>query len=114
MNDVERTWGKYHTLYDTTGCKIKELVIEPGSSTSMQKHSNRNEYWLVIKGQCVMYSIMDNGYSLPPLEMTTHQSFTVSTNTWHQLTNITDEPCHIIEIQYGKDCDENDIERYNA
>jgi mannose-6-phosphate isomerase-like protein (cupin superfamily) len=46
--------------------------------------------------------------------MTTHQSFTVSTNTWHQLTNITDEPCHIIEIQYGKDCDENDIERYNA
>jgi mannose-6-phosphate isomerase-like protein (cupin superfamily) len=114
MNEVERAWGKYHILYDINSCKIKELVIEPGSSTSMQKHTSRSEYWLVIKGNCIINSMMDNGYSLPPIELETHKSFTISANTWHQLTNITDEPCHIIEIQYGKNCDENDIERHNA
>lgn len=114
MNEVERDWGKYHIIYDINGCKIKELVIKPGASTSMQRHTNRNEYWLVIKGSCVFNSMMENGYSLPPMDLSTHQSFTISTNQWHQLTNITDEPCHIIEIQYGKICDENDIERHNA
>jgi mannose-6-phosphate isomerase-like protein (cupin superfamily) len=30
---------------------------------------------------------------------------------WHQLTNPFDEPCKIIEIQYGIKCIEEDIER---
>ena len=29
---------------------------------------------------------------------------------WHQITNPFDEPCHIIEIQYGEKAEENDIE----
>ena len=30
---------------------------------------------------------------------------------WHQITNPYDEPCHIIEIQYGEAVVEEDIER---
>jgi hypothetical protein len=32
-------------------------------------------------------------------------------NEWHQLTNETDQPLHLIEIQFGDNCVENDIER---
>ena len=30
---------------------------------------------------------------------------------WHKAYNDTDEPCHIIEIQSGEKCTEDDIER---
>ena len=30
---------------------------------------------------------------------------------WHQITNPFDETCHLIEIQYGEACVEEDIER---
>jgi mannose-6-phosphate isomerase-like protein (cupin superfamily) len=30
---------------------------------------------------------------------------------WHQITNPFDETCHLIEIQYGEECIEDDIER---
>jgi mannose-6-phosphate isomerase-like protein (cupin superfamily) len=30
---------------------------------------------------------------------------------WHQLCNETDQPLKIIEIQYGENCVEEDIER---
>ena len=30
---------------------------------------------------------------------------------WHQLVNETDKPVKIIEIQYGENCIEDDIER---
>ena len=37
--------------------------------------------------------------------------FHVQKKAWHQITNPFDEPCHIIEIQYGEKAEENDIER---
>ena len=30
---------------------------------------------------------------------------------WHQVYNTEEEPCHIIEIQYGEETHEDDIER---
>jgi mannose-6-phosphate isomerase-like protein (cupin superfamily) len=30
---------------------------------------------------------------------------------WHQITNPFNETCHIIEIQFGDEVTENDIER---
>jgi hypothetical protein len=36
---------------------------------------------------------------------------TYKLNDWHQLTNPFDVPCRIVEIQYGEDCIEEDIER---
>jgi mannose-6-phosphate isomerase-like protein (cupin superfamily) len=35
----------------------------------------------------------------------------ISTNQWHQLSNETDVPLKLIEIQYGEFCEEADIER---
>jgi mannose-6-phosphate isomerase-like protein (cupin superfamily) len=108
---TERQWGYYRVLHEVPGMKVKELTVEPGKSLSMQRHQLRAEYWMVSEGQCVVNSTMPNGYRLPPAQLKKHQEFKIPVNEWHQLTNPFDVPCKIVEIQYGKDCIEEDIER---
>jgi len=106
-----RPWGYYRILYDVDGCKVKELTVEPGQSLSMQRHFKRSEYWIVSEGMCDVVSIMNNGYQLPSKTLAKHTSHNISVGDWHQLSNPYNEPCCIVEIQYGKECIEEDIER---
>jgi mannose-6-phosphate isomerase-like protein (cupin superfamily) len=91
--------------------KVKELTVNPGKSLSMQRHTSRSEYWMVVSGQCIVYSLSDNGYALPPKELSKHSEFKIALHQWHQLSNPYNEPCQIVEIQYGDKCVEEDIER---
>lgn len=106
-----RSWGYYRILHEVDGCKVKELTVNPGETLSMQKHFKRSEYWLVTEGSCIVNSQMNGGYALPPMYLTTHQEFKVYKDSWHQLSNPFEEPCRIVEIQYGEECTEEDIER---
>jgi cytidyltransferase-like protein len=108
---TERPWGYYRVLHEVKGTKVKELTIEPGQSLSMQRHKSRSEYWHVTSGTAVVCSMMPNGYSLPALKLETHSDYKVPKNDWHQLTNPFDVPCKLVEIQFGKLCNEEDIER---
>jgi cytidyltransferase-like protein len=108
---TERQWGYYRVLHDVVGCKVKELTVEPGKSLSMQKHELRSEYWLVSEGKCDVVSMMNNGYQLPTKTLEKHESLSILVGDWHQLVNPYNEPCRIVEIQYGKACVEEDIER---
>jgi cytidyltransferase-like protein len=108
---TERIWGYYRVLHELQGTKVKELTVNPGCSLSMQKHYKRAEYWLVSSGSCVVNASLDNGYALPPKTLDAHDSYQVPVAEWHQLTNPTEEPCKIVEIQYGEACEEEDIER---
>ena len=36
----------------------------------------------------------------------------VPVEQWHQICNPFDKAAHIIELQYGEECKEDDIERY--
>ena len=105
IDRVQRNWGWYKILYNAMTTKVKELQIEPGQSISVQRHSKRNEFWFVVKGECTA-SKDDKSVIL-----TAHKQFTVPTNTWHTLYNHTNKPCNIVEIQYGECCEESDIER---
>jgi D-beta-D-heptose 7-phosphate kinase/D-beta-D-heptose 1-phosphate adenosyltransferase len=109
-----RPWGYYRVLHDVEGCKVKELTIDPNQSLSMQRHKKRNEFWIVTEGQCDVHSMMPNGYYLPTKTLTKHQQIFIQTNDWHKLSNPHNEPCKIVEIQYGTECVEEDIERKNA
>jgi cytidyltransferase-like protein len=106
-----RQWGYYRVLHKVAGMKVKELTVNPGCSLSMQRHQHRAEYWIVSEGQCVVNSIMPTGYALPPAHLVPHQEFRIPKTEWHQLTNPFDAPCKIVEIQYGEQCEEEDIER---
>jgi cytidyltransferase-like protein len=108
---TERPWGYYRVLHEVAGMKVKELTVDPGKSLSMQKHALRSEYWIVSEGQCIVNSQMIGGYSLPPKTLSKHQEYNIDVGDWHQLTNPFDKPCKIVEIQYGEQCIEEDIER---
>lgn len=108
---TNRPWGYYRVLHNLPGIKVKELTINPGQSLSMQRHKNRSELWLVSEGQCIVNSCMDSGYQLPSKKLQTFNSIEIPKNEWHQLVNSSDDPCKIVEIQYGNECEEDDIER---
>lgn len=108
---TERPWGYYRVLHEVPGMKVKELTINPGQQLSMQRHQLRAEYWIVAEGRANVNSMMPGGYSLPTTELAKHEEYKVPVNEWHQLTNPHDEPCKIVEIQYGENCVEEDIER---
>ena len=109
-----RPWGYYRVLHDVDRTKVKELVVNPGSSLSMQRHNFRSEYWHVTEG-CALVNTMTtsvNSIGVTPLEtLYKHQSIHINRGKWHQLTNPFVTSCKIIEIQYGEKCIEDDIER---
>ena len=40
-----------------------------------------------------------------------HQTCIIYREDWHRAYNPYDKPCHILEVQYGNKCIEEDIER---
>lgn len=110
---TDRPWGYYRVLHEVPGTKIKELTVMPGQSLSMQRHNHRAEYWHVTSGKVDVQSKLAGGYQLPTKTLNTHDVHTVPVGEWHQLTNPYNEPCAIVEIQFGTSCVEDDIERQN-
>lgn len=106
---TERPWGFYRVLYDTESTKTKELVVEPGKSLSMQKHQYRNEHWHVVEGCGILHEERNN--FARKIDLFQHHSVTIPIGMWHRLENNGDKPLKIIEIQYGKQCIEEDIDR---
>lgn len=45
MEQVNRPWGKYSVL-----SKVKIIDVNPNSKLSLQYHTKRSEYWLVLNG----------------------------------------------------------------
>lgn len=110
---TERQWGYYRVLYDIDGCKVKELTVESKQSLSMQKHKHRTEYWLIAEGKCKLRTYDVEG-NLCDKIYNKHDTITINEKEWHQLMNPYSKPCKIVEIQYGKKCIEEDIERKNV
>jgi len=91
--------------------KVKELIVSPGEGMSFQKHFKRNEIWLVSKGKCVVNYSDDTPDNRKNIQLEKFDDYHVPVGKWHQITNPFDETCHLIEIQYGEACVEEDIER---
>lgn len=108
---TERPWGYYRVLHEVPGMKVKELTINPKCELSMQKHNHRSEYWIVSEGRAKVSSMLNSGYKTPIINLEKHDSHEILQNSWHKLMNPYDEPCRIVEIQYGSECKEEDIER---
>jgi len=107
----ERVWGKFYNLFVDAHLKVKELIISPKKGMSFQRHFKRNEIWFVSKGSCEVNFSDSTPEEQSVVSLVTEDVFHVKVGSWHQITNPYDEPCHIIEIQYGESTDEEDIER---
>ena len=109
---TERQWGYYRVLHENkTDVKLKELTVEPGKKLSMQRHQQRAEHWFVSEGTATVYTLNRKTDAELWGVFTKHQHIHINKQEWHQLCNETDQPLKIIEIQYGDQCIEEDIER---
>lgn len=109
---TQRNWGYYRVLHNVgQEVKVKELTVDPGKRLSMQKHKHRAEHWFVAEGTATVYTINSSTDIELKGVYTEHQSLHISTTEWHQLSNETDIPLRVVEIQYGENCIEKDIER---
>ena len=96
---------------DGTEVKVKELIVHPGKGMSFQKHFKRSEIWMVSKGSCEVNFSDDDPEKKQKIQLNKFDYYLVPCGKWHQITNPFDKTCHLIEIQYGEECIEEDIER---
>ena len=107
---TEREWGYYRVIHETSTHKVKELTVEAGKSLSLQKHQHRSEFWFVSEGIATVEQ-GKNAKILSKVDYEIYEQLTIPIELWHRLSNETDAPVKIIEIQYGKKCIEDDIDR---
>jgi mannose-6-phosphate isomerase-like protein (cupin superfamily) len=108
---TERTWGYYRVLYEAPGTKVKKLTVMPKQRLSMQRHHDRAEHWHVVQGVATVYTINRKSDQELLGEFIQFQHIHIDREQWHQLCNETDQPLRVVEIQYGVNCVEEDIER---
>ena len=107
----ERLWGSFYNLFEEEQVKVKELIVDPGKGMSFQKHFKRNEIWMVSKGSCIVNYSKNEPDNKQSIQLNQFDHYLVPLGEWHQITNPFDETCNLIEIQYGEQCIEDDIER---
>ena len=109
---TERDWGYWRVLdhKPEQGYKVKELVIYPGKSLSDQKHFLRSEQWTVLEGTVKMDTEWNNVQSCIILEQHS-RPFEIGKEVWHRASNPGTKNTHILEVQWGEQCVEQDIER---
>jgi cytidyltransferase-like protein len=106
---TQRPWGFYRVLYETPNVKVKELVVNPGQSLTMQRHQYRNEHWHIVEGVATVIEERQSSNSKNTYYK--HNTVNIPIGVWHQLQNNENDLLKIVEIQYGPKCEEDDIER---
>lgn len=108
----KKEWGEYTVLKASWNEKTKELILNPGKSTSYQRHNYREESLLVVQGKIVVALLHDEKEGLQYKEISEGNSINIPKQTWHRIINPFEEPAKIIEYQKGL-VFENNIEREN-
>ncbi len=106
---TNRPWGYWRVLDDKKVYKVKELVVMPGKSLSMQRHFKRAEHWHVLSGEINIETEYLN--EKLTVKVSSNESYDIGKSVWHRGYNTKEIPCHILEVQWGQECVEEDIER---
>jgi mannose-1-phosphate guanylyltransferase / mannose-6-phosphate isomerase len=102
---VHRPWGHYETLHLSERYQVKQIVVDPGGTLSLQRHHHRAEHWIVVKGTARI--TIDSDVKL----LTENQSIYVPLGAVHRLENPGLIPLTLIEVQSGSYLGEDDIVR---
>ncbi len=104
---VYRPWGYFEKLISGNRFQVKQIVVNPGASLSLQMHHYRAEHWVIVSGTAEV-QINDLTQTL-----TEDQSVYIPLGSKHRLTNPLKLPLTLIEIQTGDYLGEDDIVRLN-
>ncbi len=99
----ERAWGDFQVLDIYKKSLVKHLFIKAEKSISYQKHNHRDEVWTIIEGNGIL-TLND-----VKKEVKAGDVITIRKGDKHALKAIKD--LHFIEVQYGDELSESDIER---
>ena len=100
-----RPWGTFTVLDEGDGFKVKRIEVFPGRRLSYQKHAQRAEHWVVVRGTA---KITLDGRELL---VTPGQAVDIAIGMAHRVENPGDEPLIFIEVQRGAYLGEDDIVR---
>ena len=100
----ERAWGDFQVLDIYKNSLTKHLFIKEGKSISYQKHNHRDEVWTIIDGNGLF--VLDDVEK----NVKAGDALTIKKGQKHMLKAIKD--LHFIEVQYGDEISEDDIERF--
>ena len=103
---VKKPWGSYQILDEGEKFLVKKIVVNPGGKLSLQNHKNRSEHWIIAEGEAEI-TLDNNTKKLKENEM-----IFIQKQSKHRLSNNSSENLIIIEMWYGENLDENDIERF--
>jgi mannose-6-phosphate isomerase-like protein (cupin superfamily) len=99
-----RPWGKYRSFPHTQASSIKIITVNPGEVLSLQYHSKRSEFWVIL----------DNGLEVTagnqvwqPKE---NEEVFIPRQMPHRVRCLGPKPARIMEIWIGRS-DESDIVR---
>lgn len=101
----KRPWGSYTVLDEADGYKVKRIEVLPGKRLSYQKHAQRSEHWMIVRGTARV--------TLDGEDRTVAAGATVdvAVGMAHRIENPGSELLVFIEIQRGPYLGEDDIVR---
>ena len=102
----QRPWGYWKVSEVGDGFIKKTIVVNVGASLSLQSHRHRSEKWEVVSGIAEVKIGNDVRF------LKQYESVEIPICAIHRLRNPSDEPLIILETQFGKILDEDDIIRY--
>lgn len=102
---VNTPWGHWQVICDESEYKVKRLVVFPGQRLSYQKHFKREEYWTVVQGGAKV--VLND----EELVLNKGDRVHIPVEAMHRLSNESEVPLVVIEIQLGTYFGEDDIVR---
>ena len=102
---VYRPWGTVDQLVTGNRFKVNRITVKPGGVLSLQKHFNRSEHWIVVRGSALVTKGDDQ------FVLKEDSSTYISSGIAHRLENPGKIPLELIEVQTGGYIGEDDIIR---
>ncbi|MEJ7930606.1 mannose-1-phosphate guanylyltransferase/mannose-6-phosphate isomerase [Ramlibacter sp. AN1015] len=102
---VHRPWGSYDSIEAGPRFQVKRIIVKPNASLSLQKHYQRAEHWIVVKGTAEVTRGKDT------FLVTENQSTYIPLGEVHRLHNPGKTPLEMIEVQSGSYLGEDDVVR---
>ncbi|RJQ84042.1 MAG: mannose-1-phosphate guanylyltransferase/mannose-6-phosphate isomerase [Desulfobacteraceae bacterium] len=102
---VYRPWGASEDIDVAERFLVRRLTVKPKAKLSLQKHFNRAEHWVVVKGT----ALVTRGEEQFILKE--DQSAYIPLGVEHRLENPGKIPLELVEIQSGSYLAEDDVER---
>jgi len=101
----ERPWGYYFKMYQESGVWVKRVLVKPHCRLSLQKHHQRSEKWIVVKGSGIV--IIDKN----EIAINAGDVVDVPLGAVHRICNTADDDLIFIEVACGQELSEEDIVR---